>query len=150
MLHFLTTENGRENLNVIAQLIVRLRYQVPKSRIMKLAKDASIKENGKQSPFVKSDEAFFWTPILSDLGIPYRTFTKDGSGPKENYGLSELSQLLQGKKAEAGMPVYWRGRMYVLCFLSYHTGEPSVGDTLDMNNVEQICLAPNDRIDINA
>lgn len=150
MLHFLATDYGQENRKAIAQFIVRLKFRVPKSRIMKLAKESSIKENGRQSEFVASDEAFWWTPVLQDLGIPYRTFAKGSDRRPEDENLNELVKLLQGQKAEAGMQIFWRGRMYVLCYLGYENGTPAVGDTIDMNNVDRICLMPSDRIDLEA
>lgn len=146
MLHFLTTENGRENMKAVAKFIIGLRYRIPMSEIMALAKASSIKENGRESPHVASDEAFFWTTVLQDLKIPYRRFVADNSQDPADCALSEIAEQIDGKRAEPGMLLSYKGSTYMICYIGYDAGDPQVGDIIRVKKVSMVCLVSADRI----
>lgn len=145
MLHFLTTESGRDNLRKVADLIVSLQWRVPKSVVMKLAREWSIAEYG--GAHVSTDEYFFWEPTLQKLGIPYTRFVDPQQVSAESYSLDELREQLEGKTATAGMPVGWKGAEYLVTSLGYGSGDPMLGDTIEMDRLEFVHLTPINYID---
>lgn len=148
MLHFLTTSLGEENLDQIANLIVSLKWRVPKSIVMRLAKEISIRQNGET--YAVSDELFFWEPALMELKIPYVRFANDNSGNGMNEWDEPLEQLqdqLSGKLLKSGMILIWDDMPHIVSSIGIHGGEPITDTDLSFPDIDFVHLTSIEYID---
>lgn len=145
MLHFLTTELGRENLDKIVELIVSLKWTVPKSIVMKLAREISLKEY-PEGDHADSDELFYWQPALQKLGIPLISFNFEGKdvGDDTRWPIPpELLEQLWQDNAKPAMIVDWEGEKYVIVGLAFqHEKDVEVGDPIEMYEIHFLHLSP--------
>ncbi len=149
MLHFLSTPSGEQNLDQIADLLVSLKWRVPKSVVMELAREHGVKEG--DSEHVISDQHFYWEPALKKLGIPYIRFVVEDYGiemEKEDHYLLELEDQLRERRLTAGMVLAWNDQPYIMTTIGYRNGNPMLGDCIDMENVEVVHLTPLEHIDL--
>ena len=145
MLHFLTTEDGRENLSKIADLIASLPWRVPKSVLMRMAREYA-HEEWKDPPI--ADEYFFWGCVLQRLDIPYITFRNDEEASGDEHLVSELREQLHGKMAGAGLVVHWRDEDYVLTEIDFFDSDIGPYDLINIDRVNYAHLASARYIDV--
>ena len=147
MLHFLTTEKGSENLTKVAAFIVSLPWRVPRSVIMKFARELSFEEWG--TDHLDSDEHFFWAPALTKLGIPYITFASDKEKEPNDYRREELHEQLHGKTLPLVKPIRWNDDEYWVVGINNRGDNPMPGDILNMDDdhTYSILLTPVQYID---
>jgi hypothetical protein len=145
MLHFLTTEDGLENLGKIADLIVSLPWRVPKSVLMRMSREHSHSE--WVNPPI-TDEYFFWGCALQMLGIPYIVFRDDEEASGDEHPISELREQLNGKRAGAGLVVRWHDEDYVLTEIDFIGLDVLPYDAIKIERVEYAHLVPARYIDL--
>jgi hypothetical protein len=138
MLHFLTIERGRENLEKIAAFIVSLEWRVPLSVVKAL-----VRKHSDDDRYVDSDEQFYWSLVLRRLGIPYVCFNSE-AGAEENWPFpQQLRDLLDGKELVPNMPVEWEGEPHVLAgFAQFDKPVPETGQIIDFDDIHFVHLAP--------
>ena len=155
ILYFLTTDAGKENLSKVADLLVSLKWRLPKSLIMRLARERSISDHSEQEE-VEWDTNFDWirvlpsyVPLISLLAVEIWDEYHD-SDSDEHLTEEVVSQLV-GKTAAPGMVIEWGGNLYVIVgFSGSGFTSVKVGDVITKDNIDVLDLAPLPYFDLNA
>lgn len=145
MLHFLTTERGKQNLAKVADLIVSLEWRVPKSLMMRLARELCL-ENGF-AEHAEFDSHIRWLPLLKGLGIPDVSFTTNTRLGDFNEYLDDaiLDQLI-GRPLVAGLTFKWNETEYVV--VDFGEPEPKIGTTIQKRDIDWLHGAPVEYFDL--
>ena len=149
MLHFLTTDAGRENLERVAKFIVSLKWMIPKSAVMALARQKSLQE-WSDGEHADNDQNFRWTEVLDDLKIPVQRFTLDEDDTSFTSEIPlELSTQLHGKTALPGMIIEWNGNPFVVVGLVLDGGRVArLNEIIDAAELYCLDLSPAHHFDL--
>ncbi|MEK7551962.1 MAG: hypothetical protein AAB534_00950 [Patescibacteria group bacterium] len=138
MLHFLTSERGKDIVTKLAQVIVDSPWRVPRTLIEKLAREKSAKEYEDAAEY---DSRFWWNilDLESTFKIPVIRFDPScGSPPPPEKILDQL----RGKEICYPLIVEWEGEPHVVVSIG-HGYDMEVGvKHPDDFGLEYISLAP--------
>lgn len=144
MLHFLTTERGKANLEKVAELIALLPWQVPLSLVKRLAREHSRNTNPEWDVYWHIDEHFHWNEVVERLQIP---MTKFSSEPESKHipMCQDFRGQLKGQIPRRGLFVEWEGERYVVVEIFHqNNNEPELDKPMtgDEDEFDYLVIAP--------
>src|SRR3989344_3157373 len=137
MIHFLTKERARPICKKIAEMVVKSKWQIPRSLMEQL-----VVESGEvDANYLETDKRYRWEIVLGII--------KFGEGLYASPGASAVPQLvlnqIEGKKAAYPMIVQWENEPHVVVNNILEGGDNSnfqVGEMVEKGTVKQLFLSP--------
>ncbi|HEY4489400.1 MAG TPA: hypothetical protein VJA87_02870 [Candidatus Paceibacterota bacterium] len=148
MLHFLTTDAGRENLEKVVELIVSLKWTIPGSLVMRMVEETSLQDNDSSQMYADWDQLFSWSKVLESLKIPITRFMQTDPSRKP-WIPDEIREQLHDKRAYAGTVITWEDRQYILAGIVFDDGRiTALNEPLDLDETFFVDIAPADHFDL--
>lgn len=153
MIHYLTTEHGKDTVKKLAEVIVASEWRVPASLMQQLTYKESMACEADDDPEVAlGDSLFYWALVLKSFPhIPVLSFQIPGGVDYDYPSLPQevIGQILNQVATKKPLVVTMDGEEYVLVMASHYNLMPGVVILKEVGEIDVISLAPAKFFDLN-